>query len=272
MPKMLKKETSAEVDGSPLVYNARDYNILVREVLAIEEFLGTEEDAAQGRETFASLLRRALGQLESITDGGLVRRHSAAVKAGGILQVPKNIPNTLTVGELLASGTAIAVESTDGFPESGYITKINAISTELNCDGNIVTDECSEPDPVFIQYNLLKHNFNYELISYSSKTATSFEGCIREVEGTAVDVPYSASGVIISGRASLSLTHNFWGKENDKAPDLLYARHNADLMATGALYSPSQAEKIDKFVQLAYCVTVSGGFDSLDTSSLLSGR
>jgi hypothetical protein len=272
MPKTLKRETTAEVDGSPLVYNARDYNILVREVLAIEEFLGSEEDAQQGRETFASLLRQALGQLEAMTDGGLIRRHSAAAKAGGILQVPASMTHTTTVGELADNATTIVVDSTDGFPSSGYITKINAISTNLNCDGNVVTDECSEADPIFISYNLLKHNFNYELISYTSKTDTTFEGCVREVAGAAAEVPYSASAVIISGRASLSLTHNFWGKENDKEPETLYARHNADLMATGALYSASQPEKIDKFVELAYCITVSGGIDSLDTSSLLSGR
>jgi hypothetical protein len=125
MPKRLKPETPREVDGSPRIRNARDHNSHHREIIAIEKFLVGRKGSG-----FSATLAAAISELKAITNDGLVRNHVGVVPTGEAIPMPEGIPSTTITGPLPTSATTMEVESTEGFPASGLVTKFNSVDAQ----------------------------------------------------------------------------------------------------------------------------------------------
>jgi hypothetical protein len=217
MPKRLQRETAREVDDSPSIYNARDYNIHHRELLAIERFLiGDDIEEENG-----GLLRTVSDVLEAITkisNEGLIARHSGIIQDSEQVIVPESVVSTLTNGVVGAADVSITVVSTDGFPSSGVITKFN----------NVLPNEQTN------EFDTQKYEFgpnitNQEFIEYSGKTTNMFTGCTRGIDGTTAQaVLATAQAVIMAGRASLFLSNTFWTSKGAR-PVQLITKQEADL-------------------------------------------
>lgn len=176
MPKQLRRETSSEVDGSPLILNARDHNVHEREIISIESLLignGSNPSLSQ-------IVAQLQAQANSLVNGNLISRHNGTVSIGSSVPIPPGVASTTTSGFLSSASTTITVASTAGFPSSGYLTKFNnttAVVTQMT---------------------------NQEVILYTGKTATTFTGCTRGANGSTAQ--NGTNAVLIPGYASLSLS------------------------------------------------------------------
>lgn len=190
MSKNIKRETSGEVDDSPTIYNARDYNRHHRELLAIQKAL-----IGKGLASGTGLLGKfyqILNAFRNMSNNGSLAQYSGTIRRGESVQIPDHLIHTDTTrAAILASDTTIPVLSTIGFAKSGVITKFNAI------------------DP-YASFGKVKTMSSYEIIEYSGITDTSFTGCTRAVEGTAQDVADGDLAVIMAGRASIMFSQKTW--------------------------------------------------------------
>jgi len=255
MPKTLQRETSNEVDDSPSIYNARDYNIHHRELRAVQRLL-VGEGLGQEDNGLLGALIEALNALRSLSNGGLLSEYSGIIKSGDAVPIPSHIFNTRTGSTLQAIDTIIPVDSTSGFPKVGFLTKFN------NTNISDITNK----------YTFGKSIMNYEIIRYSGKTETSFIGCTREIEGYAQDLvdPYA---VVIGGKASLLLSSNLWQVDITKNPPLeVNIEHDAGLNVSSKILSLELAElkPISLIIQIAYSLSVVGSFENINFSQNLA--
>lgn len=245
-PKRLKRETSAEVDNSPNLYNARDYNIHLREVLALAKYLVGRGTSVETDGSVLGLVSTALSLFRNITDGGLVTTHSGVVPTGTRVPIPSTMANTLTSGALTTGATTITVVSTANFPVSGKITKFNAV-VPGSTGSNLVSQE---------------------VITYTGKTATTFTGCTRAVEGTAQAVAADKTALILPGKASILFGHGAWKNGNSAGVLSALAQHDASLLMSGQIDVTGTAS-VQTYFNVAYCLTVVGSFENVDLSTVL---
>lgn len=254
MPKLLRRETSAEVDNSPSIYNARDYNIHHRELLAIEKFLvgsglGDEDDGV------VNILIRELEVLREYANNGLMAQYVGSVIPGETIVLPTNIPHTTNAEVLGAADTTIAISSADGFPEAGYVTKFNTLSFT---------------SPTF---TFGKTMTSQEIISYTGitpavgVTPAMLTGCTRALEGTTAQAAAAEDSVIMAGRASLMLGLKTLSG-GVQTPNEAYAFHDALLEVTAAVLNTS-ATQIDQFFEVSYALSIVGSFDDVRVSQFL---
>lgn len=249
MPKNLKRETANEVDDSPSIYNARDYNIHHREIRAIQRLL-VGDGVGEPDNGMLGAIIEALNALKAMTNGGLLSQYCGVVLPSEFVPIPNQILNTKTGDTLLASDTTIPVVSTEGFPRSGFLTKFN--------NTNAVTALGAK------NYTFGKSIMNYEIIRYAGKTESSFVGCTRAVDGeaqTLVD-PYA---VILGGKASIVFSHDLWKIDATKHPIQLYIEHDARLKLGGAVLDSNLAE-INSILQISYALSVAGSFENINFS------
>lgn len=307
MPKRLRRESSKEVDDSPLIYNARDYNIHHREIRAIQRLLvgGSVQERIvrdtlqntpdsqdfpdqdttggqgpnQGGNSITDIINRFLVIIDLISNRGYVGQYSGTIQTGGQVPVPSALTTTQTTGTVASTATSIPVVSTSGFTSSGVITKFNYINaTELCTDGNPPGggSKCSVGERKVIGYDGIgSHATNQEIISYSSLTSTSFGGCTRSVNGSTSQATTSTTpALIIPGRASVSFTHNFWGRGTSGTPNQFYLVHDAMLRVQAQLLGTGNRTRtgvvLHDHIEIAWLLTVSGYFDSIDVSQIFS--
>jgi hypothetical protein len=277
MPKRLKAETPAEVDGSPLVYNARDYNRHHKEIRAIECFLL----GPGGEGGMLSTLAEAEAVVNQVKRGGALVTLGGTVTSGGAIQLPANVVYTTLKGPLSAAATSITVGDATGFPSSGYITKFNALATSNFCTGGAGVGpggRCVAGTGFqFPDYPAMVGGSGAmtmpEVIRYEDVQNDVFLDCTRAVDGsTAQDVAASDGALVVSGKASLMLSHNAWARTWTK-PSQFYLSCDALLNVYGAVLedgSPGGSKApISTVVEIGYSLVIVGWYDALfNTSSL----
>ena len=304
MPKQLKRETSREVDDSPSIYNARDYNIHHREIRAIQQFLigsastgsgvqslidsrtsGKTDDSVSGGglgdggSSLTDLVLRIAEVMDMMTNRGLVGQYSGTIQSGGQVRLPPDVSATQTVGGVGSTSDVIGVTSTTGFPSRGIITKFNGIGVgEVCSDGNPPGGgaRCDVDTRKVVTYNNLisgSHATNQEIISYASKTDTSFQGCVRSVNGsTSQDATSDAPAIIVNGRAAMSFGHNFWGRASAASSNQFYLYHDALLRATASLRGlgsrQSLGSELQDHIEISWMLTIVGYFEDIDVRQL----
>ena len=224
LPLSLKPETLDEIDGSPNIFNARDYNIHRRELVAIEKTLlgkqnlvvsgvsgfscssfagsspcpnggGTGDNGTNGGGTasVAQALQQVQALIDLVSSGGLFGSHCGTIQCGNAVPIPPSLLTTVCQAPLSAAATSIPVESTAGFPSQGFITKFNNDPMRLECQASPGAPlppggRCVGGRQVWNLAGLVSpgglHATNQEFIKYSSLTPTSFEGCARGYGGT----------------------------------------------------------------------------------------
>jgi len=256
MPKHLQKESSSEVDGSPSIYGAYDYNLHLRELIAIERFLvGNGLSSADAGTTGIVGMLNALAQaFNSLSKNGTISQTSGIVSSG-VVPLPDGVANTHTRQAVGAADVSIPVDSVAGFPTSGYITKFNSVKTS----------------PAGSPFGF-KSLSSQEIIQYASidTTTNEFLGCTRAVMGSAQDVSGSVVGstpaLIVAGRASIFLAHKGWQTVQPTGGGALvtnvYIDHDASLNITSAVYD-SAGNQMDETNEVIYSLTVSGTFEDI---------
>lgn len=238
LPKSLRKETSNEVDNSPLIYNARDYNIHHREIRSIEEsLLGASSGGG-----IINLVSTVNDLMSDILNGGLLAQYCGTIQAGGQISIPSKVTNTKTVGAVGSSDSTINVSSTEGFPDSGVLTKFNGLGVQEWCTNNIAPSggACSVGAIKFLEYDKFhggatQRTFQ-ETITYTSKTDTAFLNCTRGVNSTTAEAVSSAEqSVIILGNAALWLAPNVWVRDTTKFQNQFYITYTPDLTVNAHL-------------------------------------
>lgn len=303
MPKMLRKETAQEVDNNPLLYNARDYNIHHREIRAIERMLlgslgeagvdsasevistidpVTGGGAESGSTSVSELLSRFVQIIELLTNQGFAGTYSGTIQTGGKIPIPENIASTQTVGTVSVSDATVTVASTQGFPASGIITKFNRLDTTQLCtDGNPPGggSRCALGSRKIQGYaGLISGGFhatNQELISYTSKTNTTFNGCTRSVNSSTAQQATDASpALVINGRAAVSFGHNMWGRGGSGRPNQFVLSHDALLRVSANLLGYGSRTKVGNVLQdhieISWILSAVGYYESVDINQLFN--
>jgi hypothetical protein len=270
MPKLLKKETPNEVDGSPLVYNAWDYNRHMREIRAIEcSLLGSSYGTG-----ILDILTRAETVTEEIKRGGLMLFFSGTVPSESQVPVPDRVTWVTIQGPLLGTDTAINVNDVTYLPSSGYFTKINTLSAHQYCTSNSPVgagDRC-DSGVKYMAYDQFLGGASYitsqEFITYDGldKANNRLLNCTRGVDGTTVqDLVGNAIG--IAGWASISLTHNAYARQLSIKPNQFYVTHDEMLNVYGALLEEGTSTRvkdpISEISEIAYSWAIVGNFSSL---------
>ncbi len=293
MPKLLKKEIFAEVDGNPRLYNAHDHNIIHKEIIAIEKFLlGNQKNLIFSNPPSSIIpntpppksgivnISNYLNTLfKAIAGGGLITQMSGNVQSGNPIPIPTNIINTKTVGTLTTGAVTINVVSTSGFPISGTITKFNALPAITICsDGTAVGggDRCGVNTFKVKDYNIGAKITNQELITYTGTTSTSFTGCTRGsgTSNTPQSVNTGEQALIVAGRASIMFSCLSWNRylNNIQNPIQFYIENDAMLTPTGYVYSIGTRQMLAPLAtiqQIGYSLMVSGSFQDPDLKTLL---
>lgn len=225
--------------------------------------------------------------VDGLTNSGFLAQHTGTLCCQGQVPIPANIVSTTTPGGLLSSATRIPVASTAGFPSSGFITKFNYVHEIALCTqgGVPVKGRCAGANNQVVHdlvglsdFSPPYHVTNQEFIQYTSITPTSFEGCTRGYAGTTVqdllsfDAEFSSQGaLIISGRASIFFTHNFWGSATAAQPSQVLIDNDALLHVQGLVFkdgTPSSQQNIQNLVEIGYSLSVLGQFDNIDLSGI----
>lgn len=270
MPKRLKKETSNEVDGSPLVYNAWDYNRHLREIRSIEcSLLGSSYGTG-----IIDILTRAETVTEEIKRGGLMVFFSGTVPSGSQVPVPDRVTWVTISGPLLGTATEIYVDDVSYMPDSGYFTKINSITAGQYCtSGSPVGagDRCAAGVKYMAYDQFLggaKYITSQELITYDGldKANNKLLNCTRGVDGTTVQ-DLTGNAVGIAGWASISLSHNAYARQTTIKPNQFYMTHDEMLNVYGALLEEGSSARIkdpiSEIVEVSYSWAIVGNFSSL---------
>lgn len=270
MPKKLRRETPLEVDNAPTIYNARDYNIHHREILAIEKALigkGSDPNAPIGVEQALSLLE---GTLDGLFSNGTIYRASGIVKSGDAIPLPDSVLNTTAHGPLSTSQTSITVTSTKGFSPKGYITKINAIPMMAQTGGD-----------TYGGLNTGRLTFQ-EVISYQSISGNTFVGCARALFKTnAQALPYSNSlsiggndgnvAVIVGGQASLFYSPVRIDVGDTAIVDSFVGYGEAAMSVGLKTRVGSTPTDVPNTSWFGYSLVVVGQFPDIDLSAVMSG-
>jgi hypothetical protein len=180
MPTIVKKNASNV--GS---ITADDYKTLSDEIIAIENFLGTNDKTASDADT-TNILNNVLDssniipvtnmlvdQINTFTTSG-ISTSSGCVHSGQRLIFPETSSATFLTKAPETKDKAIKVSSTIGFPDSGIITILNDF------------DSNQQITPM-------------EWIKYSGKTSTEFLNCERGYLGTTIG---SHNGVLSNNTQS----------------------------------------------------------------------
>ena len=299
MPKMLMKETSKEVDDSPAIENAKDWNVQHREIRAIEKLLIGDNPSGglvlagsdqQGTTQLPKCLKDGVDYvrylLEELFNGCWLSQYSGTVRYKNYIKFPDCVIQTKTTGAILSGDTTITVESTDGFPRSGTITKINGLRTEEYCQsgagGSPVGggDVCTTGTK-YITYSDFftgtKHRTSQEIITYTDKTQTQFLNCTRSVNlSTAEDLASDEQAVILSGNASLCISHNFWAEKANTTPHACeaYVSVTPDLYVDGGVLrrgTNQVTNSVEEFVEVSYTLTLISDFQDISLSDQITG-
>lgn len=258
IPKTLKRETLSEVDNSPSIINARDFNIYIRELVAIEKYLvGAGATAADGG--LLAALSQIINDFRQISNNGLLAQYSGVVKSGDSISVPAALLNTVTTGTSGSGDAVLNVVSTSGFPSSGVLTKFNDMTPTL-----LVQLDSQAVPLTSASFNFLKQT-NQEIVSYTGKTATSFTGCSRAVEGNAQAVPAGKSAVVLGGKCSLTLAHKTWSQKSTGVDHIFaVSSHDAALKVTAGTFNvsgtPIAAVETDAVFFTQYSLNAVGSF------------
>lgn len=294
MPKMLAKETSKEVDNSPLIYNARDFNIHHREIRAIQRLLvgsalssaggssATSDEGTtgggsdSGGTSVVDILQRFIEIIELVTNRGFMGQYTGTVQNYGSVQLPSNIVKTQTTGTLLDTATTVNVVSTEGFPSSGTITKFNRLDIFEICTNGVEAARC---DPGFrkaYSYESLipsgsHHATNQEVITYDGKTDTQFLNCTRSINGSTAQST-TTPALIVSGKAAISFMHNMWGRGTLGAPNQFSINHDALLGVRARLNKIASRTRIGNelqdHIEIGWILTTNQHYEDVDVSQL----
>jgi len=273
MPKALRKETWQEVDGSPLIYNAADFNRHHREIIAIESLLLNGSNVSEAVALAETLLAR-------IASGDLMAHSSGLLKNGQAVQVPAGIAKTSAAGPVGTADATITVASTEGFPDSGYVTKFNAMALAPYCHagGAPMGAGCPLGTSAYMDYlpfvgTADTCKTNQEVIRYRSKTATTLDFCDRGVDGTTAQaLAGGETALVVSGKAAVSFSPFFGAQDWSKQLDELCVGHDARLVVTAYAMELGQrfTKVMDTPVVTAYSLSVVGWFDLPEMSQLYS--
>jgi hypothetical protein len=279
MPKSLKEETVNEVDGSPLVYNAFDYNRHHREIRAIQCYLiGAREDSG-----FENMLADVEGLVSSFLRVGMTMM-SGAVPSGTTIPIPAGIPATNTSGTLSASATSIPVVGSEDYPQQGFLTKFNALRTQERCSGGGAPgagDRCPVGESKILQYGHVIGGTErltlQEIIQYNGLEDNTFLNCVRGFDGSsAQDVEEGEAAIIIPGRASLTLTPHSLLRDSGNPeeglprapfPYQFIVENDATLNASVSIYEQGSRQSLkdpmDGTLEVGYSWVISPNFESL---------
>lgn len=237
------------------------------------------------------------GLVDLITNGGLFAQYIGTIGDGQKVPIPSSIVSTQTTPHVPVApdATSIPVISTAGFPSQGVITKFNRNTRVTLCTQGAVPPvkgRCTGANNQ--QVNTLEglvpeilpyHATNQEFIQYTSITPTSFEGCTRGYLGTTAqdvvdtDPEFNTNGaLIISGRASIFFTQNFWNVPATGSPSEVMIEHDALLDVFTFVYkdgTPSGQENISltnnatgQGMIVGYSLSVIGQFENIDLSGI----
>jgi len=269
IPKRLKKETTNEVDDSPLVYDARDYNRHLREIRSIEcSLLGS----TSGTGTL-DILTRAETLTTEMKRGGLLVFLSGTVFMGSQIQVPDRVSQVTIQGPLAAAATTITVDDASYMPKSGYLTKMNALTASQYCTSGAPVgpgDACAAGVKYMAYDDFLggsKTITSQELISYNGVDLANNQllNCTRGVDGTTAQA-LTGNAVGIAGWACISLTPNGFVRKWIK-PNQLYVAHDAMLNVTAEVLEQGSAvrvkDPISEYMEVGYAWAILGNFAPL---------
>lgn len=269
-PKSIKRETQNEVDNSPAIYNARDYNIHLRELIAIEKTLVGKGMSVGTDSSLLGVLIKAINAYDSMANDGLISISSGTVQAGNPVLLPSGTLIAYTSGQVGPTDTTInvglsGVQQTDftaGFPTSGVLTKFNSTYDFFTSGGGGgITSQ--------------------EIIVYTGISPTSFLNCTRGVVGTTSQIVSSnESALIVGGRASIMLGLNSWlDNTNPLGPlvssGILTIAHDAILNTYAFLGNPAQQAPLPAGtsyaigVSLNYSLAITKTFENIDSSDIL---
>ena len=260
VPNRLMPETQREVDGSPTIFNAKDYNVHHRELRAIEKRALSMTDA----------INSSKDRIGYISSGRMFQYHSGsqAASAGSVVNIPLpgDVPRVSTTDAIEIGALSISVPAggTDAFPAAGYLTKLN------NNVGEVGTALSLIQAPSYM-------GTNQEIIQYTSKTSTTFDCCTRGMFGTtvqrqpasseAVTNPLGTNGCILfGGRVTVSVYPATIASANAVFYEYVI-EHDAMLRARIRLLK-NGASVSDSSV-LRYAIMAIGQFDDIDLGALL---
>jgi len=271
VPKRLKKETFNEVDGSPLIYNASDYNKHLREIRAIEcSLIGSAYGTG-----IVDLLSRAESLTSEILRGGQMVFLSGTVPSGSQIAVPDKVTWSIIKGPLAIGDTEITLDDVSYFPSSGYITKINSLGASEFCTAGVpvgVGDACAAGDGVkYMAYT----DFVGGALAITSQELIFYDGidvenkkllnCLRGQDGTTVqDLAGNAIG--IAGWASVTVGMNAYVR-NLITPSQIYVTHDEMLTTSGYMLEEGSASRVKDPItvefEVAYSWAILGNFTPL---------
>lgn len=276
VPKNLKRETQNEVPGSPAIYNAGDYNVHLRELIAIEKMLVGKGMSVGTDSSLLSVLINAVNAYNSLSNGGLFSQVSGTLQAGTAIPMP---PHTLTATtapggpygpslSLPANATTIYVDFTDGFPQSGTLTKFNSVHDYAAFSENILGGLGGGVIPQ--TYVMIPQTWitSQEVITYDGITPTSFKNCVRGVEGDTQDVTYGNTALIVGGRASIMLGLDSWINPQPLGIPPLSGVLQVDHDAMLNTYAYGGTEYTAGVI-LNYSMIISKTFGNIDPSDIL---
>ena len=201
MPLTIKVNASGSFGVSGARISAQDYNLHDQEILAIETYLGlngtvsspgvsgsqpAQPSGASG--TSPALIANIISmtdQLNTFSQFGM-QGTSGYVLNGLRLVFPQAAHFAYLAAAPGATDTAISVDSTIGFPDSGVISILNDV------DQSVSGSSTAEPFP---------YETMVEWISYTGRTATQFQNCQRGWLGTSAG---SHSGTVLLPTAGTS--------------------------------------------------------------------
>lgn len=281
MPKRLKEETSKEVDGSPLIYNATDYNRHHRDIRAIQcHLIGAKEDEEGGLE---GLVTEVEDLVTSFLRTGLTMM-SGSIPSGSAVPIPADIPIANTEDALSASATSIPVSNSEAFPQRGFLTKINALRVQEHCSGGGapgVGDRCPVGESKILHYKHVVDGTEsitiQEIIEYNGLEDNTFLNCVRGFDGsTAQDVESDEIAIILPGRASLTLSPHSLLRDSGNPEDGLprapfpyqfIVENDATLNASLSMFEQGSRQLLqdpmDGAFDISYSWVISQNFESL---------
>lgn len=256
LPKQLKQETSHEVDNSPLVFNAKDYNRHEREIIAVERFLLGDDPT--GANSLLNNTKNVLKAFDNLTSNGFIQRICKTVVSGNKIVLPFGASQT--TGAVLATDTTIPISSTNGLPPKGFVTKFNNIT--ISTVGS----------PQYVDYGFGKTITCQEFIRYTGitpavgLTPAQLTGCTRGMMGTtAQDVASNKNAVIFAGRASLALMLKSYNLSPLAAnPNQFFLSQGSDLTVSAGFYdSASSLKSIDLSIEVLYSLFLIASFSDI---------
>lgn len=268
MPKRLRKEGPNEVDGSPLSLNARDYNRHHRELHAIDCLLRGAGDDPRGFETFLQSVEELANQ---VAQGVLLNSYSGEIASGSTVPMPQtDVSPTTTSGDVGAADSEINAIASASFPNSGYLTKINAVRVEQHCtDGSApdAGDRCPVNSVKMYDYAdaiggasqfTIQEIIKYNGIRVGDDEGMTFLNCQRGLNGTtAQDVAAADTAMLIPGRATLMLTPARWSIGSAADPFQVVVSNTATLEAECHVYQQGSRQRPSDAIETAAFISYS---------------